>query len=175
LLGYSLNSKAYRVYNQSSDLVEETSDVEFDETNVSQEEQENLDDVGNEGLIIAMKNMTIGDVKPKDEDDDDPSPPFQVLPSSSNISNKDQVSNVERNEESIHQPVNDSSSTSTQEASSQFKIHNAIAKDHPIDQIIGVINKCVQTRSRLASFCEHYSFVSCGEPSRIEEALDDPG
>jgi hypothetical protein len=38
LLGYSLNSKAYRVYNQSSGLVEETSDVEFDETNGSQEE-----------------------------------------------------------------------------------------------------------------------------------------
>jgi hypothetical protein len=29
-----------------------------------------FDDVGNEGLRIAMKNMTIGDVKPKDEDDD---------------------------------------------------------------------------------------------------------
>jgi hypothetical protein len=55
LLGYSLNSKAYRVYNQSSGLVEETSDVKFDETNGSQEEQENLDDVGNEGLRIAMK------------------------------------------------------------------------------------------------------------------------
>jgi hypothetical protein len=47
LPGYSLNSKAYCVYNQSSGLVEETSDVEFDETNGSQEEQENLDDVGN--------------------------------------------------------------------------------------------------------------------------------
>jgi hypothetical protein len=38
LFGYSLNSKAYRVYNQSSGLVEEISDVEFDETNGSQEE-----------------------------------------------------------------------------------------------------------------------------------------
>jgi hypothetical protein len=38
LLGYSLNSKAYRVYNQSLGLVEEISDVEFDETNSSQEE-----------------------------------------------------------------------------------------------------------------------------------------
>jgi hypothetical protein len=76
LLGCSLNSKAYHVYNQSSGLVEETSDVEFDETNDSQEEQENLDDVGNEGLRIAMKNLTIGDIKLKDEDDDNPSPLF---------------------------------------------------------------------------------------------------
>jgi hypothetical protein len=145
LLGYSLNSKTYRIYNQSSGLVDETSDVEFDETNGPQEKQENLDDVGDEGLRIAMNNMTIGDVKPKAEDDDDPSPLFQVLPSSSNTSNKDQVGNVERNEESIHQPVNDSSSTSTQDASSQFKIHNTIAKDHPINQIVGDINKGVQT------------------------------
>jgi hypothetical protein len=51
----SLNSKAYRVYNQSSSLVEEIYDIEFDETNGSQEEQENLDDVGNKGLRIAIK------------------------------------------------------------------------------------------------------------------------
>jgi hypothetical protein len=76
LLGYSLNSKSYRVYNQISSLVEKTSDVEFDETNSSQEEQENLDNIDNEGLRIAMKNMTIGDVKPIDENDDDPSPLF---------------------------------------------------------------------------------------------------
>jgi hypothetical protein len=132
-----------------------------------------LDDVGNEGLIIAMKNMTIGNVKPKDEDDDDPSLLFQVLPSSSNTSHKDQVSNVKSNEESIHQPVNDSSSASTQDASSQPKIHNAITKDYPIDQVVCDINKDVQTRSRLASFCEYYSFISCGEPTRLEEALDD--
>jgi hypothetical protein len=175
LLGYSLNSKAYRVYNQNSGLVEETSDVEFDETNGSQEEQENLDDVGNEGLRIAMKNITIGDVKPKYEDyDDDSSPLFHVLPSSSNASHKDQVSNVERNEKSIHQLVNDSLRTSTKDANSQLKIHNVIAKDHSIDQIVGDINKGVQTQSHLASFCEHYSFVSCGEATRIEEALDGP-
>jgi hypothetical protein len=29
------------------------------------------------------------------------------------------------------------------------------------------------TCSHLASFCEHYSFVSPLEPSRVEEALDD--
>jgi hypothetical protein len=81
---------------------------------------------------------------------------------------------VEGNEESIHQPINDSSSTSTQDASSQLKIHNAIVKDCLIDQIVGDINKDVQTRSHLASFCEYYSFVFCDEPTMIEEALNDP-
>jgi hypothetical protein len=102
-----------------------------------------------------------------------PSPLFQVLPSSSSTSHKDQVSNVEGNEELNHQPVNDSSPSSTQDTNSQLKIHNAIAKDHPIDQIVGDINKCLQTRSHLASFCEHYTFVSCAESTKIEEALDD--
>jgi hypothetical protein len=40
LLSYSLNSKAYRVYNQILGLDEETNDVKFDETNGSQEQQE---------------------------------------------------------------------------------------------------------------------------------------
>jgi hypothetical protein len=92
-----------------------------------------------------MKNMINGDVKSKDKDDDDPSSLFQVLPSSSYTSHKDQVSNMEMNEESIHQPVNMSSSTYIQDASSQPKINNAIAKDHPIDQVVGDINKGVQT------------------------------
>jgi hypothetical protein len=45
---------------------------------------------------------------------------------------------------------------------------------HPVDQILGDINKGVTTRSRLANLCEHYSFVSCIEPFRVEEALQDP-
>jgi hypothetical protein len=37
LLGYDTNTKAYRVFNKSSGLVEVSSDVVFDETNGSQE------------------------------------------------------------------------------------------------------------------------------------------
>ena len=48
-----------------------------------------------------------------------------------------------------------------------------IARDHPLDTIIGDISRGVQTRSRLASFCEHFSFVSSIEPKKIDEALLD--
>jgi hypothetical protein len=34
---------------------------------------------------------------------------------------------------------------------------------------LGDISKGVTTRSRLANFCEHYSFVSSIEPFRVEE------
>jgi hypothetical protein len=49
-----------------------------------------------------------------------------------------------------------------------------IQRNHPVDQILGDISKGVTTRSRLANFCEHYSFVSSIEPFRVEEALQDP-
>ncbi|WVZ52015.1 hypothetical protein U9M48_003110 [Paspalum notatum var. saurae] len=52
--------------------------------------------------------------------------------------------------------------------------HGRISKDHPIDQVIGSPSRGVRTRSRnLVSFCEHYSFVSCVEPTCVEEALAD--
>jgi hypothetical protein len=48
-----------------------------------------------------------------------------------------------------------------------------IARDHNLDSIIGDISRGVQTRSRLTSFCEHFSFVSSIEPMKIDEALKD--
>lgn len=56
----------------------------------------------------------------------------------------------------------------------QVKIHHTIAKSHPVDQILGDVSKGVQTRSCYALFCEHYLFVSCLEPSNVDQAQDDP-
>jgi hypothetical protein len=44
-----------------------------------------------------------------------------------------------------------------------------------VNSILGDIHKEVTTRSRVAHFCEHYSFVSSIEPHRVEveEALQD--
>jgi hypothetical protein len=49
-----------------------------------------------------------------------------------------------------------------------------IERNHPVDQILDDISKRVTTRSHLANFCEHYSFVSSIEPFKVEEALPDP-
>jgi hypothetical protein len=70
LLGYSSKSKAYQVFNHATRVVEETYDVEFDETNGSQGALENLDDVGDEPLREAMKNMPIGAIKPKEDEEE---------------------------------------------------------------------------------------------------------
>jgi hypothetical protein len=43
-----------------------------------------------------------------------------------------------------------------------------------VDNILGSTKRGVTTRSRLANFCEFYSFVSSLEPLKVEEALSDP-
>ena len=65
LLGYSTTSKAYRVQNLESGTLEEVHDVEFDETKGSQEENKNLEDVRDIQLLNAMKNMDVGDLRPR--------------------------------------------------------------------------------------------------------------
>jgi hypothetical protein len=64
LLGYDSNTKAYRVFNKSSGLVEVSSDVVFDDTNGSPREQVvGLDDVDEEDVsTAAIRTMAIGDV-----------------------------------------------------------------------------------------------------------------
>ena len=63
----------HRVWNLDSDTLEEVHDIEFDETKGSQVENENLEDVRGIQLSNAMKNMDVGELRPRqvnDEDDD---------------------------------------------------------------------------------------------------------
>jgi hypothetical protein len=53
------------------------------------------------------------------------------------------------------------------------QVHATIQCDHSVDLILWDINKGVITRSRVANFCEHYSFISYIEPLRVQEALKD--
>jgi hypothetical protein len=47
------------------------------------------------------------------------------------------------------------------------RVRQAIQRDHPVNSILGDIHKGVTTRSAVAHFCEHYSFVSSIEPYRV--------
>jgi transposase InsO family protein len=67
LLVYDSNTRAYRVFNKSTRLFEISYDIVFDETNDSQVEQVDLDELDDaEALCIALRNMYIGDVCPKE-------------------------------------------------------------------------------------------------------------
>jgi hypothetical protein len=54
------------------------------------------------------------------------------------------------------------------------RVHQTIQRDHHVDNILGDIKNGVTTRSRVANFCQYYSFVSFMKPFKIENALCDP-
>jgi hypothetical protein len=74
MLGYDSNSRVYHVFNKDSGCVETTCDAVFDETNSSQVEQYDFDDVdGEEAPCDALRIMAIGDVRPQEVNEDQPS------------------------------------------------------------------------------------------------------
>jgi hypothetical protein len=171
LLGYDSNTKAYRVFSKSSGLVEVTSYVVFDETNGSPREQVDLDDIDEDEVpTTAMRTMAIGDVQPQEQQELD-------QPSSSTL-----VQPLTQDEEQVPQDEGMNQGGAHEENDKEEEVPHApptqvwatMQRNHPVDQILGDISKGVTTRSRLANFCEHYSFLSSIEPFSVEEALQDP-
>jgi hypothetical protein len=67
LLGYESNIRACSFFNKSTGLVEVSCDVVFDETNDSQIEQVDLDELDDEeAMCIGLRNMSIRDVCPQE-------------------------------------------------------------------------------------------------------------
>jgi transposase InsO family protein len=135
LLGYDSNTRSYRVFNKSTGLVEVSCDIVFDETNGSQVEQIDLDEL----------------------DDDEP-PQEEDIDQGGDEDDQDKEDDQEIRDQRPPHP----------------RVHQAIQRDHPVNSILGDIHKGVTNRSRVAHFCEHYSFVSSIEPYMIEDALKDP-
>src|SRR5438105_4124056 len=67
MVGYSANAKAYRVYNESTGIVEETYDMEFDESNERYGGINGVED--KEEQRRAMEKMPKGEIKPKEDGD----------------------------------------------------------------------------------------------------------
>jgi hypothetical protein len=154
----------------------------FDETNGSQVEQVDLDELDDEEApCVALRNMSIGDVCPKESKEstqaqDQPSSSNQASPPTQDEDQEDEPPQ----EEDIDQEGDEDNENKEddQEIRNQRpphpRVHQAIQRDHPINSILGDIHKGVTTRSRVAHFCERYSFVSSIEPYRVEDALRDP-
>jgi hypothetical protein len=189
LLGYDSNTRAYRVFNKSTRLVEVSYDIVFDETNGSQVEQVDLDELDDEEApCFALRNMSIGDVCPKESEEppqaqDQPSSSMQESPPTQD---EDQAQEDEDEDQDDDPPQegdidqggdNKEDKEDEQEIKDQRpphpRVHQAIQRDHPVISILGDIHKGVTTRSRVAHFFEHYSFVPSIEPYKTEDALRD--
>jgi hypothetical protein len=152
-------------------LIEETYDVEFDESNGSQGAHENLDDVGDEPLREVMKNILVGDIKLKDDADE-----VHVIdpPSSSSVPQDDGKDGRVENEDthvSHGQMVAQAQDVKAPQPPPQVvdRRNSPLLQAHPQDLIIGSPSKGVMTRSqKLTSFVEHHSFISCIEPKNVE-------
>jgi hypothetical protein len=187
LLGYDSNTRAYRVFNKSTGLVEVSCDIVFDDTNGSQVEQVDLDELyDEEAPCIALRNMSIGDVCPKESEEppqaqDQPSSSMQVCPPTQDEEHAQDDNNEEQGdeppqEEDIDQGGDEDNQDKEDDQGPRPphpRVHQAIQRDHHVNSILGDIHKGVTTRSRVAHFCEHYSFVSSIEPYRVEDALRD--
>jgi hypothetical protein len=187
LPGYDSNTRAYRVFNKSTRLVEVSCDIVFDETNSSQVEQVDLDELDDEEApCVALRNMSIGDVCPKESEEptqaqDQPSSSMQASPPTQD---EEHAQVEDQEDEPFQEEDNDQGGDEDnedkeddQEIQGQRpphpRVHQAIQRDHPVNSILGDMHKGVTTRSRVAHFCEHYSFVSSIEPYRVEDALKD--
>jgi hypothetical protein len=164
LLGYDSNTRAYRVFNKSTGLVEVSCDIVFDETNGSQVEQVDLDELDDEEApCVALRNMSIGDVCPMEFEEP---PQAQDQPSSSNqasppTQDEDQAQDDDNEDQGNEPPQEedndqggdevDQDKEDDQEIHGQRpphpRIHQAIQRDHPVISILGDIHQGVTTRS----------------------------
>jgi hypothetical protein len=70
VMSYDSNTRAYRIFNKSTRLVEVSCDIVFDDTNGSQVEQVDLDELDDEEApCVALRNMSIGDVCLKESEE----------------------------------------------------------------------------------------------------------
>jgi hypothetical protein len=162
LLGYLTTSKAYTVWNLASGTLEKVHDVEFDETKGSEDENENLQDVRGIQLSNAIKNMDVGELRPRhvnDEEDDQ----VQVLSNSNVQDDTNQASTSGTHDQSQASSSSQVQNQQVASSTSQPSASNVptlqptnIARDHPLNTIIRDISRGVQTRSRLALFCEYF-------------------
>jgi hypothetical protein len=154
------NTRAYRVFNKSTGLVEVSCDIVFDETNGSHVEQVDLDELDDEEApCIVLRNMSIGDVCPKESEEpsqaqDQPSSSMQASPPTQD---EDQAQGNENEEDEPPQEEdndqggddNDQDKEDDQGIQGQRpphpRVHQAIQRDHPVNSILGDIHKGVTT------------------------------
>jgi hypothetical protein len=181
LLGYDSNTRVYRVFNKSTGLVEVSCDIVFDETNGSQVEQVDLDELDDEEApCVALRNMSIRDVCPKESEEptqaqDQPSSSNQASPPTQD---EEQTQGGEEEDQEVEPPQEEDKDQGGDEVDQDKEndneiqgqrpphpiVHQAIQRYHLVNSILGDIHKGVTTRSQVTHFCEHYSFVFSIEP-----------
>jgi hypothetical protein len=155
LLGYDSNTRAYRVFNKSIGIVEVICDIVFDDTNGSQVELVDLELDDEEAPCVALRNMSIGDVCPKESEEPtqaqgqpsssmQASPPTQDEDKAQEDEDEDQEDEPPQEEDIDQGGYEDNEDKKDdQEIRDQRlphpRVHQAIQRDHPVNSILGDI------------------------------------
>ncbi|KAK8957495.1 hypothetical protein KSP39_PZI000003 [Platanthera zijinensis] len=155
-VGYSSHSKAYRIFNRKTLVVEESIHLVFDETSMLQSNSSSVPivDAG-----IKLQELSL-DESAKGEDE-------TFIKITSTTSNEE----ADVQEEELT-PAEDATPVA-EEIPDARTIEFRHLKDHPIDQIIGDPRDGVRTRRGTTNENLHLSFLSQVEPKKFEEANSD--
>ena len=167
-VGYTLNSRGFRVWNLDTKQVLETCEVSFDETmpkttpvfeilgedemDESIFEDDDDPEGGDDGTTARAADPT-----PSKMRDDEDAPPITSTTT-------------------IEMPsTSGGPAADTGEVTSWATGSRAVQRDHPPDKIIGDVGAQVLTRSQAGSvaFCAHFGFVANFEPKDVGHALSD--
>jgi hypothetical protein len=157
LLGYDSNTRAYRVFNKSTGLVEVSCDIVFDETIGCQVEQVDLDELDDEqARCVALRNMSLGDVCQKESKEppqaqDQPSSSIQESPPTQNEDQAQEDEDEDQDdeppqEEDIDQEGDGNNEDNEDDWEIRYqrpphpRVHQAIQRDHPVNSILGDIH-----------------------------------
>jgi cobalamin biosynthesis protein CobT len=128
-------------------------------------------------MRCLMRLMSISDVTPQDPiNQPQETSPNDTTPPVQGLDQDNQEEDVEPNDQGQKDSSDqggDEDDGDKGEAPPHPRVHQNIQRDHPIDNILGDIEKEVTTRSHVANFCEHYSFIYSFEPFKVEDEIRD--
>ncbi|GJR08485.1 retrovirus-related pol polyprotein from transposon TNT 1-94 [Tanacetum coccineum] len=190
MVGYSTQSKGYRVYNKRTRLIVESIHIKFDEIKEMMSDH-NSSDLAPQRQEMSVENVTSGLVpqgqKASDYDNSGPVPPRQnVVPTAEKTDSSHQGLEflfsplIEEYYTLTHGQAEENNNDQAPNASFQedefINPFCTRTKDHPLEQVRGNPTMPVQTRRQLATDPEMCMFaltVSIVEPKNIKEAMAD--
>lgn len=164
-LGYSNNSRAYRVYNMRTETFMESSNVVVDD-------HKDFSEFSKEIEIMSFVDGVSATFSDHDEDEE-----IHVSETNHIKATTDTVVTVESEQnDRTENPI-----VTTDDPTPSFDINKQITREpstrvqnnHPTDLIIGNLNDGMLTRKRLVNFTQYVCFTSLIEPKNIKEALLD--
>ena len=163
-LGYSINSRAYRVYNKRTKMVMESINVAIDDTILEK-------DVNKDGEAPSLKKNE-GDDNMSQSDDGERITGKESTPTTSRRETRlTQGTSSPLTPPEVQPPISRDG-----EPSASKKLSSRVTLNHPKSNIIGDLDEGLRLR-RGPSYCVNHVTYNCYlaqfEPKKVEEALKD--